>query len=440
VEVVVVVVEVEDDDDDDDEDEDEDEDDINDNDQHGVETVKDEEVLHEEDAETGKIIQKEANDEPPAVPKKGSFLSRIFRPNNKRRASDQPAVVEHNNRDDSIEYDRDVSENPSVDTPPVAPQRQRSGDDMEGVLLENIPVTDAHGGVKPKTSWLPTRRFGKKRKDSEIRDAPRDVTLGGDGDEVKDETVLVENDVETPAAMNELHAEPAHDSITKAARKRPSRDADAEEHERLRFRTVCLCITLATLVIIGASIGTGFVAGMLLLQNRTPSSTAQLPPNSNSSTMRPPPAAVAVSVFTCPIDHALLNFSVTFDNDPADVGIQLKDKGAINARIWDFPPGSFRSSTLYQQTNLYQICLNNAYAYELSITSVKGVGLISTFDSQSVSGKFELAYNYTKFFGYDGDCALAGSNACGAYCSCNFTIVKDGSTGACTTNCSATST
>jgi hypothetical protein len=152
------------------------------------------------------------------------------------------------------------------------------------------------------------------------------------------------------------------------------------------------------------------------------------------------PTVDGIDLFSCPPGQSLLNVSFTYNVDPVDVGLgmELKDSEAVNSRLWDFAPGSFRSATLNQQINMYQACLNDDFSFMLSIQSTKGTGLVASFGDDEVYGKFEVAYDFEKLFDYNGDCSVKGTDACGAYCSCDFEISSAGSFGACNTTCPET--
>lgn len=390
------------------------------NESHDVEEeevifVKEEVIGGDEDIE--ELIEEVEIDEHQPVKKKSSLFGRLFG-FRRREPTDQ-------NHGDDGEENPDIpkeepSENPSVDTSPIQPKRLPSNDEEEGCDAELTDTGEnSNDHVEPKqTTWF-SKVFGRRSRNEAAQEPS--IAVGGIeenmAEDVAEEKKLEDadiDDVESPNKDEEVQGTP---------KTKKSRDIVDEEKCPLTFRSICLCITLSALIIIAASLGTGYAVGVLLLDKNDAATS---------------PTDDGRGGYTCPSNSALLNVSITFGTDPMDVGIELKDQGAMNARIWGFEPGSFRSATLNQLNNLFQICLNNNFAYQLSIQSEKGIGLVSALGSSPIFGRFELAYGDETFFRYNGNCDVEGTNACGAYCSCNFTIVPDGPSGACTSDCPST--
>jgi hypothetical protein len=145
-----------------------------------------------------------------------------------------------------------------------------------------------------------------------------------------------------------------------------------------------------------------------------------------------------------------LEFAITFDSKPAEIGIFLRDY-ATRSLIWNFATGSFRSMTLLLRENYFVVCLSPRLIYELEITDTGGNGLNSTFVQQAVYGSFRLSYQHQLVTNYSGYCSIGedgvtaelnGFSQCGNFCSCSYRLMENIAkvTGQCTTSCNTAST
>ena len=136
-----------------------------------------------------------------------------------------------------------------------------------------------------------------------------------------------------------------------------------------------------------------------------------------------------------------MEFRITFDQRPADIGLRVIDSLGIS--MWNFDPGSFGSFALSLRENIFTLCLSPYQNYTFEILDLGSDGLV-TFNSRTnttITGSFSLLYENQVVSTYNGDCDDAVDTAareCGEYCECAYQLYspyQEGSSGECTMDC-----
>lgn len=237
-------------------------------------------------------------------------------------------------------------------------------------------------------------------------------------------------------------------------------------------RTCCNCILI--LLLLGAVVGASFLGAWLALEREddriiilpswaptaapigTPTTATPTGPTNGPSaapTSSPsvaptlPPGVTAApviatlaptdlpgSAFDCPEGNSPLEFRITFDAQPADIGLRVIDSFGVS--MWDFSPGSFGSFALLLRENIFTLCLSPFQTYTFEVIDANGDGLISNLGSV-IYGSFALVYENQIVTTYDGDCVDGGAIECGEYCRCAYELRANGGGffGNCTTEC-----
>mmetsp|Transcript_2657 Transcript_2657/g.5568 ORF Transcript_2657/g.5568 Transcript_2657/m.5568 type:complete len:778 (+) Transcript_2657:442-2775(+) len=213
----------------------------------------------------------------------------------------------------------------------------------------------------------------------------------------------------------------------------------------------CLCIMM-----IGASFGAAYFAIELFEDDDEAITAAPVAPRTinitTAPTTSPPttaptvpsptsapiiPDAVANNTPRCPNGNVPLEIVVTFDGEPEEVGLQLRDSSQV--AVWGFATGTFRSFSQFLRENYFMVCVSPVVTYQLEVTDSEGTGLISELIGQPVYGKFSIFYNEALVSRYNGDCASTeeGITDCGPFCSCEFILSEGLADGGCTNQCSS---
>jgi hypothetical protein len=193
----------------------------------------------------------------------------------------------------------------------------------------------------------------------------------------------------------------------------------------------CCCLFIFAALIVGATIGTAYYGTQLALKE-IPIFTAPTAPSPTPVPPSPSPPSSATGLCSSP--DRLMDFRISFDSDPSTVGFSLlKGDGTL---VWNFQPGSFRSSTQLSKINQFTVCLNPNDNYVFAVNSADASGLVSQVSDATVYGYWELFWNGNMIASYDGDCSGSTASSCGPYCDCQYTIASDGSSmGACNSKC-----
>mmetsp|Transcript_21432 Transcript_21432/g.59441 ORF Transcript_21432/g.59441 Transcript_21432/m.59441 type:complete len:797 (+) Transcript_21432:295-2685(+) len=213
----------------------------------------------------------------------------------------------------------------------------------------------------------------------------------------------------------------------------------------------CLCIMM-----IGASFGAAYFAIELFEDDDEAITVAPVAPRTINITAAPTtsppttaptvpsptsapiiPDAVANNTPRCPNGNVPLEIVVTFDGEPEEVGLQLRDSSQV--AVWGFATGTFRSFSQFLRENYFMVCVSPVVTYQLEVTDSEGTGLISELIGQPVYGKFSIFYNEALVSRYNGDCASTeeGITDCGPFCSCEFILSEGLADGGCTNQCSS---
>eukprot|EP00977_Amphora_coffeiformis_P009796 scaffold2256_cov166-Amphora_coffeaeformis.AAC.1 len=212
-----------------------------------------------------------------------------------------------------------------------------------------------------------------------------------------------------------------------------------------------LCCTLFCCLIVafGACIAGSFIGANLAVEDREaefdlqPTNAPTLRPTSRPTpvpTPLPPPTLFPTipqppgSVFDCPEGNSPLEFRITFDAEPGDIGVRVIDEFGVP--MWDFPVGAFGSFALLLRENIFTLCLSPFQQYTFEIIDSSENGLVSRLGTD-VFGSFSLKYEGLDVTSYDGSCE-SSADECGAYCRCTYELLANsgGSTGGCrTTDC-----
>lgn len=173
----------------------------------------------------------------------------------------------------------------------------------------------------------------------------------------------------------------------------------------------------------------------------TAPATTQPPASSTSSPLTTP--------FSCPESNIPLEFRITFDARPGEVGLFITDPFGID--LWNFPTRSFRSQALMLRENFFTLCLNPTQNYTMRITDEAENGLVSETLGVELAGNFVVTYGGQVVTTYTGICPNTTTTSnetgsgdsddnipaleCGAYCQCTYQLAVNASSGACSTNC-----
>lgn len=183
--------------------------------------------------------------------------------------------------------------------------------------------------------------------------------------------------------------------------------------------SLCFCLLLFAILIVGGTVGTAYFGTKLALK------AAGVPPKHSGSHGETTPIEPPVQVVAnngCSPREILMTFQITFDSNPAKMGILFRTMGAISANIWNFPVGSFQSFYQVLRRNRFDICLLPVQGYDLIITANNGSGMISNFAGQNIYGNWSVSLNGTETLTYSGDCNNTNATVCGSFCHCNFTL------------------
>lgn len=197
----------------------------------------------------------------------------------------------------------------------------------------------------------------------------------------------------------------------------------------------CICIILA--LIGGAVLGAILVDNdssfreVLGLDDEDSGDGRDCPVDGGGGVIDNPPEPFAQ--FECPEDNVPLEFRITFDARPGEVGLRVFDTFGIN--MWNFPERSFGSFALLLRENIFTLCLSPFQNYTLEIADTAENGLISNFGAE-IFGSFSLLYADQPVTSYNGDCNTTTTvQECGPYCKCSYLLAVNASSGFCTTVC-----
>jgi hypothetical protein len=146
----------------------------------------------------------------------------------------------------------------------------------------------------------------------------------------------------------------------------------------------------------------------------------------------PPPVFIPESTFTCPEDNVQLEFRLTFDGSPADLGFRVAD--LFNVSLWNFPPRTFGTIALMNRENVFSVCLSPQANYTFTLTDVQANGLISNRFGSTQYGAFTLFYSGNVVATYHGDCeSTTLPDECGAFSACTYFLAANTTSGSCDT-------
>ncbi|EEC45268.1 predicted protein [Phaeodactylum tricornutum CCAP 1055/1] len=207
----------------------------------------------------------------------------------------------------------------------------------------------------------------------------------------------------------------------------PSLNNHTKDHHgsTLTPRRLYLILLLATVVIVLCSIGTAFYGTKLALEVFGTEKRGSVPS----------PAPVLIEDELCPVENVPIEFHITFDSKPAEVGITLRDAGSTTSGVWLFGPGTFRSFTQFARSNVFRLCVSPQLEYDFEVSDAASNGLVANFAGTNVFGHWELFYNNSLAASYNGNCNDTAVNECGEYCSCKYTLTSRRTTGVCETEC-----
>lgn len=223
--------------------------------------------------------------------------------------------------------------------------------------------------------------------------------------------------------------------------------------------SVCPQLILLSLLIVAATLGTAFWGTLLALDTKNLAVNSQ--PQMKSPVARAPVAApVAViapakaptdTPSTAPTEcqntqSSIVDFRLTFDARPKEVGFSLVEAGGFGSAIWDMGPGTFKSFNQFNKKNVFRLCLSKRPDFTFEIVDTASNGLVADFAGADVYGSWELQFNDQIIASYEGNCSVDRSEArqqanpnalfaCGVYCKCTFSLGSNYTGGKCTETC-----
>ena len=159
-------------------------------------------------------------------------------------------------------------------------------------------------------------------------------------------------------------------------------------------------LLVAAVVIILASLGTAYLGTKLAIENER-SGTINTPPADVSPTMAPTFGGTSRCENR---DDYLLEFVLTFDSKPQEVGFSLFSTGAAPSALWNMKPKTFFSFGQLQRKNIFRICISSLEDYIFNIEDTAENGLIDTIGATYVYGSWELRFEQEVVAFYEGDC------------------------------------
>ena len=210
-------------------------------------------------------------------------------------------------------------------------------------------------------------------------------------------------------------------------------DTDPKQPSDRSTAATAFWVCCFSLFLVGLGVGIAYFARDLILDDNS------LPLATLSPTVAPldtPPPTSTPTIdpleLICPQENVPVEFTITFDSEPRDVGIILREAGFGGPRVWSFVPGSFSSFTLFQRENYFLTCLPPGQPFVFVISDASENGLVAEFSGgANVYGQWELTYNGNIIAQYNGDCnavptanddAALPYSSCGSYCECEFTL------------------
>ena len=137
---------------------------------------------------------------------------------------------------------------------------------------------------------------------------------------------------------------------------------------------------------------------------------------------------------TCDDGDALIEFRLTFDSEPDQVGVFLRDS-VLRTSLWNFAEGSFRSFSLFSRATTFAACVPSQSTYLFQISDSDNNGLVGSFVNTTTYGSWELLYQGEQVASYHGSCENTEVTECGDYCVCSYTLAAEGGSGTCETTC-----
>lgn len=151
---------------------------------------------------------------------------------------------------------------------------------------------------------------------------------------------------------------------------------------------------------------------------------------SDGASCPPPPIFDPQSTFACLEDNVQLEFRITFDSKPGDVGVRVYD--VFNTDMWNFPAGSFASISLLRKENVFSLCLSPDGAFTFELTDSANNGLKSSLGAD-IFGSFTLLYGGEIVTTYNGDCnSVTSPLECGDFSICTYSLAANTTSGNCT--------
>lgn len=312
--------------------------------------------------------------------------------------------------DDGNEQEKDSPQ--SEESPRVAQRRNRGFMGLFGARSKNAQITPPETDIENNTP------YGEEgdEEDSDLEEGRRELfPTDGDGDE--------------PSELRKGNA-------TKAT-------SEPSPPERFSLVKMVLLLTLAGIVMILATIGTAYWGTKLATRKSSYVINPEgLPPNVvQAPTMSPTRQQICEYG-----DNDLLEFVLTFDSRPSEVGFTMYDvtsSGAHGTGIWIMEPGTFQSFNQFQRKNIFRLCISSAPTYHFKVMDSGDNGLVSRLGASFVYGHWQLRFNNEIMASYQGDCSInqtaldlpdatdRTTYICGEYSTCLFQIGGNTTGGSC---------
>jgi hypothetical protein len=241
------------------------------------------------------------------------------------------------------------------------------------------------------------------------------------------------------------------DDIDKGEKQKPGPISDATPFALIKMVALLLVtVIVIVIVIVFCSIGTAYYGTKLAIENGDYGvRQGDIIAPAAAPTFAPTGMPLLASNECDNGYNDLLEFRLTFDSSPGQVGFSLYDvvsSGTNGSGLWIFNPGTFQSFNQFQQENIFRLCVSSNPSYRFEVSDTASNGLAAKFGATTVFGSWELKFNQEIIASYEGDCEVDTSEkksqasnstmfACGAYCRCSFALGGNTTGGDCITNC-----